>query len=455
MGTDGKLNPHTRKVVAVLICGAILPLLDVSVVNVAVRPLSEGLHSTVGTAQWIITGYALSSTIAIVLTGFASQKFGETTLWRAALCMFTVASALCGLAWSIESLIGFRLLQGFAAGLSMPVMQTLLVMNAGKDQAVRAMTAVGLPAVIAPVLGPLVGGLLLDTLGWRSIFLINLPIGAIAIFLAFRVLPGAGRVKAEVRLDVRGFLLITPGLILAVYGLTTAGNSSSIVIPGVSLFAAGVLIVAYIVRSRYVEQPLLDPAVFAIPTFRSAWLTLILASIVFYGGLFLIPLYYQSVRGFRPAQVGFLLAFLGVGAMLSRSFANGLTSRWGTRVTSYIFILCTVIGTVPFAFSNANAGEWLIVEAVALIVRGAGIGALTMLTMSALYHNMPPDDIVHVSALSRVATQLGGALGVAVCALLLPLTGGIGHATFVNLCVITSGLAFTACQLPRGKVVRE
>ncbi|MDO4606491.1 MAG: MarR family transcriptional regulator [Bowdeniella nasicola] len=153
-------------------------------------------------------------------------------------------------------------------------------------------------------------------------------------------------------------------------------------------------------------------------------------------------------------QTRLLLALLGVGAYISRSLANGLVIRLGTRATVYLFITCTIIGTLPFALPIPHTATWLFVDAAGLIVRGGGIGALTMLTMSALYHQMPAEYIVHASAFSRVATQLGSALGVAICTFLLALTGGVGATTFAYLTLITAFLGATSCALPRGGIRR-
>ncbi len=454
MISDSPLTASTRKVVIALVFGALLPLLDASVINVAIRPLTSIFHTTVSLTQWVITGYALASTVAITLTGYLTQKFGATAIWKAAIIVFTVASILCALAWNIETLIGFRILQGAAAGLSMPVMQTILITSAGKEQATRAMTAVGLPAVIAPVLGPLLGGLLLQTFGWQSIFLINAPIGTIAFVLATRILRRAHPNDRRVRLDLTGFMLLAPGLILSVYALTTSENTGNGLLPFTLMAIAVILVGGYWFWAERTRVPLIDTVVFSYRTFVSAWLSLTLASIVFYGGLFLVPLFYQTVVGYSPLHSGLLLALLGVGAYISRSLANGLVIRLGTRATVYLFITCTIIGTLPFALPIPHTATWLFVDAAGLIVRGGGIGALTMVTMSALYHQMPAEYIVHASAFSRVATQLGSALGVAICTFLLALTGGVGATTFAYLTLITAFLGATSCALPRGRIRR-
>lgn len=176
---------------------------------------------------------------------------------------------------------------------------------------------------------------------------------------------------------------------------------------------------------------------------------------VFYGGLFLIPLYYQDNLGLPAFAAGLLLGLQGLGAYASRILANRLVAVWGVRATAYLFIGCTVLGTVPFALPVPQDGPWLAVAGLALIVRGGGVGALTVLTMSATYHRLPAGDVVHASTAGRIATQFGSALGVAVCAVLVTVTAGITPVTFAYLGVVTALMAATAIALPRGKVVRN
>lgn len=169
----------------------------------------------------------------------------------------------------------------------------------------------------------------------------------------------------------------------------------------------------------------------------------------------LIPLYYQTLCSYTPLQAGLLLALLGIGANISRTVTNRLTTRWGTRATAWLFITCTVIGTLPFAIPATQDTDRLLIEALELVIRGGGIGALTILTMSALHHQMPAEHIVHVSASSRVATPLGSTLGAAICTALLATTGRVSHATFVYLSALTAVLTITALALPRGQVIRR
>nr|WP_255717013.1 MFS transporter [Corynebacterium sp. ACRPR] len=347
-----------------------------------------------------------------------------------------------GVSTHIDMLIAFRILQGFAAGFSVAVMQTLIVTNAGKDQATRAITAIGLPAVIAPAIAPLLGGLLVDAIGWRAILLINVPIGIAAIALAAHYLERTPADPAA-QLDRMGYLLLAPGLLAAVYGFTTIGHMNSWT--SIILLAAGAGLIGYFVlHALRAPSPLIDVRLFTHASFSSAWATLAIASTVFYGGLFLIPLHYQSSYAYTALHAGLLLALQSVGAYFSRSASEKFIARWGTRKTVYMCIAAAIIGTLPFAFPTGQAAGWLILQGCGLFVRGGGIGALTVLTMSATYHGLSKGEVVHASAAGRIATQLGSALGVSVCTVLMTLTHGIGWTTFAYFTVFTTLMAATA-----------
>lgn len=256
------LDPRTRSLVVVLVFGAVLPLVDTTVVNIALDRLSATFQVAVGTVQWVVTVYAVAAAVAIPLTGWLSRRHGARAVWLSALLLFLAGSAACGAAWNIQSLIAFRVVQGIGGGMTMPVLQTLLMRSAGPEQARRAMAAIGVPAVLAPVLGPLAGGLLLDHLGWRSIFLINVPICLVALALARRRLPATPGEPAG-GFDVTGLVLLGPALAALVYGLSragdgTAGGAGGIAVPLAAGLALLTCFVAHAMRQG--GAALVDPS---------------------------------------------------------------------------------------------------------------------------------------------------------------------------------------------------
>src|SRR5436309_14119816 len=194
-----------------------MSILDTTIVNVALATLSRDLHATISSVQWVVTGYMLALGSAIPVTGWASSRFGAKQVYLASVVLFTVGSALCGLATSTTELILFRVLQGVGGGMIMPLGQQMMAEAAGPKRMGRVMSIVAVPAMLAPILGPTIGGLIVDNASWRWIFYVNVPIGLVAMFAAWPVLPRVERAESE-PLDVRGLLLIATGVPLRTYG---------------------------------------------------------------------------------------------------------------------------------------------------------------------------------------------------------------------------------------------
>ena len=230
MNDDGRLTPEIKAVAIVVVVGAIMSILDTTIVNVALETLSRELHADLSTIQWVSTAYLLALATVIPLTGWAAERFGPKRVWMTVVSGFVVSSALCGLAWSAESLIAFRVLQGLAGGMVMPVGMITLAQTAGPQRMGRVMSVVGVPMLLAPVLGPVIGGLIVEHLSWRWIFYVNLPIGIVGLALAARLLP-SGRAEgldATTKLDWRGLVLLSPGVAMLVFGLSEVGSQGSV-----------------------------------------------------------------------------------------------------------------------------------------------------------------------------------------------------------------------------------
>src|ERR671933_2742206 len=207
------LPRDVRRIAVVVIVGAVMSILDTTIVNVALQTLRLDFHAKLSTIQWVSTGYLLALATAIPLTGWAAERFGPRRVWMSVVTAFVATSGLCGLAWSVESLIAFRVLQGFAGGMIIPIGMITLAQTAGPSRVGRVMSVIGVPMLLAPVLGPVLGGLIVTHLSWRWIFLVNLPIGLVGLMLAARLMPaaraiGPGGADAPSRMDWQGLLLL-------------------------------------------------------------------------------------------------------------------------------------------------------------------------------------------------------------------------------------------------------
>jgi EmrB/QacA subfamily drug resistance transporter len=412
-----RLDPAVLRLAGILVLGALAPLLDSTVVNVALRTLGRELHADVSTIQWVTTGYLLALAMAVPLTGWAVERWGAKRMWLASLGTFLAGSVLSGLAWNVGSLVAFRVVQGVGGGLMLPILQTLLMRAAGGRNLGRLMAVVTLPALAGPILGPVAGGLIVGHLSWRWIFYVNVPICAVAILAAWRGLP-ADEPRPGHRLDAPGLLLLSPALAALVYGLARVPDDGGFGHVGVvaPLGAGAVLLAAFTARALRTPAPLIDLRLFAVPSFAAASALLFLSGLALFGSMLLLPLYYQQVRGQGVVAAGLLLAPQGVGSLLARGFGP-LSDRVGPRPVAVGSVLLTALGTIPFALAGTDPAGALL--AGALVVRGAGLSAVNMAVLVGAFHGLPPDRIPHASTTTRIMHQLGGSFGAALYAAIL------------------------------------
>jgi len=354
-------------------------------------------------------------------------------MWIVSLGVFLVGSALSGAAWSVQSLIVFRVLQGLGGGMIMPIGQSIVATAAGPQRMGRVMSLLGVPMLLGPILGPVIGGLILDTVSWRWIFYVNVPIGIVAIALALRFLPEHRRPRTVHRLDVTGFVLLSPGLALAVYGLAQAGQGSpaSVVVP---IVIGAVCIAAFVLHSlRSRTTPLIDVRLFANRSFSAASATTFLFGAALFGGMLLLPLYYQVVRGESALVAGLLMAPQGIGAALVMPLAGRLTDTYGARriVPSGLVVAC--VGT--FAYTQLGAHTSFALLAVSLFVRGLGFGFVFMPTISAAYETLSHEQVPRASTAVNIVQRVGGSIGTALVAVVLE------HQISVQVRGLTGGLS--------------
>lgn len=413
-----RIDAYVWRVSAVVVIGSIMSILDTTIVNVALATLGRELHSTISEIQWVVTGYLLSLAAVIPITGWAARRFGAKPVYLLSVLLFTVGSALCGLATSSTELIVFRVLQGVGGGMILPVGQLIMADAAGPERMGRVMSVVAVPAMLAPILGPTIGGLILDSVSWRWIFYLNLPIGVIAIVAALRVLP---RIEPEAtgRLDYVGLALMATGLPLITYGLTEVGIAGSFVAAKVVIpFIVGLALVAAFARHALrVPRPLLDLRLYGRPTFSSASIAMFCLSGALFGSMILLPLYWQGVRHESVVDTGLLTAPQGLGAALVMPLAGKLADRLGGGPLALFGVILTTVATKPFGLIGAHSSiVWL---SFAMFVRGIGIGFAFMPAMAAAFASLQRSELAHATPQLNVLQRVGGSIGTAVLAVVL------------------------------------
>lgn len=416
-----RIDPKVLKTALILVVGALAVVFDTTIVSVALHQLATSLHVPVSTIQWVTTGYMLALGVAVPLSTWALSRFGGKRVWMFALTVFLVGSIGSSLAWNAGSLIGWRVVQGLGGGLMLPVMTTLVMQAAGGRALGRTMSWVALPALLGPILGPLAGGAIVTDLSWRFMFWVNVPFCVAGLILAGRYLakdaPPAAATRP--RLDGWGLVLLAPGIATVILGLSNAGSADGFDHPDViTPLAVGVaFLLAFTVYALRHRNPLVDIRLLATRSVGSSSSVLFLSGFALFGAMLLLPLYYQEIRGVSALTAGLMLVPQGVGTLVSRQIAGPLTDRIGARSIATVGFLVVAAATVPFCFVDATSNGWLL--ALWLLIRGIGLGAVTMPVMTASFVGLDRAQIAHSSVLTRTAQQIGGSFGTAVLAVIL------------------------------------
>jgi EmrB/QacA subfamily drug resistance transporter len=420
----GGLDAQVWRVATAVILGAFVSIIDLTIVNVGLQTIGRELGSTsVSDIQWVVTAYMLAVAAVIPLTGWLSTRFGGRRVYIVSLVLFTVSSALCATAWSLGSLVAFRTLQGVAGGAIMPAGQMLLARAAGPQRMGRVMAVIGVPALMAPVLGPVLGGAILEWASWEWIFLVNVPVGAVALVLAFRLLPVDAGDAAERRaraggVDWLGLAAVASGLPLIVYGLADIATNGADPAGVIGPIAAGiVLVAAFVIRSLRVSNPLVDIRLWKNRAFAAAATTSFFLGAGLFGSIILLPLYYQTVRGESLLVTGLLLAPQGLGAAAGITVSGRLTDRIGGGIVTLVGLSITAVTTIPFGLIAADTPYWWL--SLALFARGIGFGWSMMPAMAAAYAALTRDDVEHATPQLNVLQRVGGSVGTAVLATVL------------------------------------
>jgi EmrB/QacA subfamily drug resistance transporter len=424
--TLDRIDAYVWRVSAVVVIGSIMSILDTTIVNVALETLSRELHATIDKIQWVANGYLLALAAVIPVTGWAARRFGAKQVYLTSLVLFTAGSALCGLATSTNELIVFRVLQGIGGGMILPIGQLMMAEAAGPKRMGRVMSIVAVPAMLAPILGPTIGGLILDNVSWRWIFYVNVPIGVIAVITALRVLPNVARQKTD-PLDFLGLVLMAVGMPLITYGLTEVGTTGSftslkVVIP---IILGLVLVVAFVFHALGARRPLLNVRLYQKATFSSASIAMFCIGAALFGGMILLPLYWQGIRHESVLVTGLLTAPQGLGAAMVMPIAGKLTDRVGGGPLALLGVLLTAGGTIPFALIGAHTS--ILSLCIWMLVRGFGIGFAFMPAMSAAFAALRRDELSDATPQLNVLQRVGGSIGIAVLAVVLQRSLNTAH----------------------------
>ena len=429
-------------VACIVVFGIFVTILDTTIVNIAIPRLQNAFGANLDSVQWVLTGYTLAQGVATPSTAFLSNRLGIKRLYLLALACFTLGSALCGLAWSLPVLILFRVIQGTTGAFLTPLAITLLYQVFPPEERGTATGFLGVPILMAPALGPTLGGYIVTFGSWQLIFYINVPIGIIGITLAWLFLR-PDQQEAHVSFDLLGFLSSAAGLGLLLYGLSDAstdGWGSGKVLG--SLAAGSLLLVAFtfieLNLARRGKQPLLDLRVFKNALFTTSNIASLLVIFALYGGLFLLPIYLQDLRGLSAFQAGLLLLPQAFGSMIAALIGGRLVDRFGVRavVIPGLIILAVALWLMTSLNLFIPYGQLQLV----LILRSFGIGlCMQSLIVSALAQ-IKPRQLAQASSVNTTLRFVGSSLAVAVIATLVQTQNTVHYYHLAELVTPTSSL---------------
>ncbi|MHB8734396.1 MAG: DHA2 family efflux MFS transporter permease subunit [Terriglobales bacterium] len=414
---SGSIDRGLLAIASVVVLGMMMAILDTTVVNVAVNTLAGRFQATLPAIQWVVTGYMLALATVIPLSGWISDRFGTKRLYMASIALFVVGSALCGAADGTAELVLFRVLQGLGGGMLMPVGMTILTRAAGPRRLGRVMSVVGVPMLIGPILGPVLGGWLVSDASWRWIFFINAPLGVVALLAAYRILPrDVGR--REQRLDYVDLLLASPGVTLLIFGLAQSDSGgfgrANVVVP---ILAGLVLLTAFVLHALRTANPLVDLRLFGNRAFATSSLAMVLMEASVFGSLLLLPLYFQQARGASPLSSGLLMIPQGVGELMMVPLSGVLVDRWGLgRVAP--FGIATMGATVLWLTGlGAHTAYWEL--ELDLVINGLGMGLVMLPVFTGAVRTIRAAQAASASALLNVMQQIGTSTGTAALTVLL------------------------------------
>jgi len=397
--------------------GAIAPMLDSTMVNIAINELTKDFNTTLDTIQWAITGYVLALAIAVPVSGWFMNKFNGKKIFIGAVIAFGVISVFAGMSWNISSFIFFRLLQGFSAGIITPLMSTLLVKTAGPENIGKVMAIVSTPMIFGPILGPVIGGLIVQGASWHWIFFINVFIVLIAAPLMMKTIPDFEPFNKKSKLDAFGIIDLSLMSAAMIYGITKAAdhaafnNSETILWGGIGL----TLGIIYLVYNRIRKnQTVLPMNLFAHKSFLASSIGLFLANVSIMGPMLILPLFFQNFRQFTAIEAALALIPQGIGMLITRPIIGKMIDKIGAKYVVMVSLVLSLIGSIPLIFiTDRTSMIWI---SFALFIRGTSFGGIMLPLTSDAYTGLDSKQLPEAGVGINIIENLGSSFGSAVIA---------------------------------------
>jgi EmrB/QacA subfamily drug resistance transporter len=406
-------------VAIVVILGAFMSVLDQTVVNIAIPRLQSAFGADIHSVQWVVTAYLLTQGAMTPTASYLANNIGIKRSYIFSLVAFTLGSLLCGLSWSLPIMILFRVLQGLGGAILLPLSFTMLFREFPPEERGLALGTLGIPTLLAPALGPILGGYLVTYASWQIIFFINIPIGIVAVIIGALFLREA-RAEQRARFDLPGFITAAYGLAALLYAFsesTTAGWGS-IKVQGFLVSGAlslMVFIVIEIATANRGVQPLLDLRLFANRSFTAGNIGLIFVIFGLFGSFFLLPIYLQVLRGQSAFQAGLILLPQALAAMVSVVIGGRLVDRIGVRAVVLPGLLLLAFASWQLTFITLNSPFWWL--QLLLVLLGLSLGLTGQpLVVAALADIREAQQVADASTITTVTRSVGASMGIAILA---------------------------------------
>lgn len=457
-GDDFSLKAILPPLMAIIV-GMIMVILDSTVVNNAIPKLVDYFGTDLKTIQWTVTGYTLALSAVIPLAGWMTDRFGSKQIFMITIALFTIGSLLCGIAQTPEQLILYRIIQGLGGGMVAPIGMAMVFKLAPPERRGSIMGVLGIPMLMAPAFGPVLSGWLVDSVSWHWIFIINLPIGVLALFLAYKYLPKSDR-HAAPHLDVIGMCLAPIAFSMLAYGVSEGGTSWSQTSTITGLTVGCIALLLFIIVELRQKQPLLELKVFKSSDFTRSIILAWIVQLALFGAMLIVPLYLQGVMRYSALETGWILMPQALCAGLGMPISGRLFDKIGARPLAFAGL--TVISVALFILSGISVDTPLWVIILSICIMGLGMGFSMMPLNTHVLNSAPRRLVSRVTPLTTAAQQVVVSFAVAGLTGYLtsqiashaasagadanPLNAvvaGYGDTFFLSACIVTVGVALT------------
>ncbi|HEY7854882.1 MAG TPA: DHA2 family efflux MFS transporter permease subunit [Terriglobales bacterium] len=406
------INPWIIAITVML--STFLEVLDTSVVNVSLPHIAGSLSATIDEATWVLTSYLVANAIVLPITGWLANQFGRKRLLITAVTGFTAASLLCGIAPTLPLLVLFRIMQGAAGGALQPISQAILLETFPPEQRGKAMAFWGLGIVVAPILGPTLGGYLTDAYSWRWVFYINLPIGILSILMTRTFIKDPSYIKPQGgKIDFWGFGMLAVGISALQIVLDKGqeadwfGSNYIVVLCVITLIA----LTAFVVRELRVKDPIVHLRVFKSRTYATGVFLMTLLGFVLYGSLVLLPIFLQTLLGYSAVSAGLWTSPRGIGAIIFMPITGLLLSRkWDPRILLALGLLTGSWSLLAFSHFNLSSGTWDIFWPQ--VIQGAAMAFIFVPLTTVTMDPVSNAEMGNATSLFNLMRNLGASAGI-------------------------------------------